>query len=179
MESSCPPPSRFIAAVEVKRAVLLTHQPPFIHRSRSRGRFAVGVRYERRVHEYLAAFALGRPELDVRVGQWIEFLDKTGKRWCQVDALLVDRERKICTICEVKYQHTSDAWWQLRWLYLPVLEKALPDMRFRLVEIVHWHDPATAFPERYRLIRSLDEANEASIGVHLFNPRREDQLLKA
>ena len=172
-----PPPSRFIAAVDVRSARFLPAQPPFIRRSRARGRYAVGVRYEREVQEYLALFALGRPGLEHRAGPWLEFCDKRGKRWCQPDALLLDHEQKTGIIYEVKYQHTADAWWQLHWLYLPVLRVALPHYVLGLVEVVRWYDPSVAFPERHDLTKNVGEVpNAKRIAVHIFNPKRANRF---
>lgn len=180
MESSCPPPRRFNAAVEVRSAKFLTEQPPFISRGRATGRFAVGVRYERKAQEYLGLVALGLPTVVLRHSPWIEFLDKSGRRWCQPDALLTCPEEKTGIICEIKYQHTSDAWWQLKHLYAPVLERALPGYRFALVEIVHWFDPATAFPERYERVRHVWPLQPSNlVRVHVYNPRRLERLLAA
>jgi hypothetical protein len=170
--SQCPPPNRFVAAVDVKRARLLTGQPPFIRRRRSTGRFAVGVKYERQVLEHLSLLVLGCPSVKLTPGPWIEFTDKTGRRWCQPDAILTDTKQGFSIIYEIKYQHTSDAWWQLRWLYEPVLSIILPGV-IGLVEICHWHDPATAFPEQYDLTKNpLVIPNAKRLAVHIWDPKR-------
>jgi len=171
--TKCPPPDKFIAAVDVRSAKFLPGQPPFIRRRRSTGRFAVGVKYERQVQEHLALLVLGNPGIELKQGPWIEFLDRKGRRWCQPDAVMIDRENKYCFIYEVKYQHTSDAWWQLRCLYQPVLEKLYPGFRFGLLEICHWHDPATAFPDQYDLTSDLLRIpNGKRIAVHIWDPKR-------
>lgn len=129
------------------------------------------------MHEHLELAALTRPHLQLRLGQWLEFVDKSGKRWCQVDALMLDREKKVGIIYEVKYQHTSDAWWQLRHLYLPVLEAAAPEIRWGLMEIVHWYDPQVPFPERPVLTPELTSVPKANcVAVHILNPKRRSQL---
>ena len=183
MNSPCPPPKRFSAAVGVESAIFLPGKPQFIKRGRSRGRFAVGVKYEREVQEFLSLFALGRTELEYRNGPWLEFQDDSGRRWCQPDALLINWKAFECLICEVKYQHTSDAWWQLKHLYLPVLRVALPGFSFRLLEIVHWYDPLTAWPERALNVRDIEQclggvAGEA-VATLIFNVRRERRILEA
>ncbi len=171
-----PPHKRFVAAVGVRSARFLPCKPPFIRRGRSTGRYAVGIRYEREVQELIELHCLGRPDLEYRNGPWLEFVDKSGKRWCQPDALVLDKTARVCTVCEVKYQHTADAWWQLRQLYQPVLVVALPGFSFRLVEIVHWFDPLTAWPEAARLISRLDEITDGTVAVHICNPRRNARL---
>ena len=177
---SCPPPKRFSAAVGVRSARFLPCKPQFIRRGRSYGRFAVGVRYEREAQEFLSLYALGRAEIEYCNGPWMEFSDKSGRRWCQPDALLIDRRKKDCLICEVKYQHTSDAWWQLKELYLPVLRVALPGFQFRLLEIVHWYDPLTAWPERALMVGGIDRVPSGdAVAILIFNQRRERRILEA
>lgn len=167
------PPKRFLAAVEVRGARILDKQPPFIKRGKPSGRFAVGLRYEREVHEYLSLLALGRPELEFLQSPWIEFTDRTGRRWCQPDAVVLQRESKIGIILEVKYQHCSDAWFQLKELYFPVLRKIFPGFVFGLVEVVHWHDPTVKFPERYDFTPDPLSVRHANlVSVHIYNPKR-------
>lgn len=171
--SPSPPKRSFNAAVGVRKGRILTERPPFIRRGRSSGRFAVGIRYERRALEALALKALGREDLAFLKSPWIEFWDQSGRRWCQPDGVMVREERGIGVIYEIKYQHTSDAWWQLRWLYEPVLSVLYPSIRFGLVEICHWHDPATSFPEPYDLTDDPFRVPHANrVAVHIWNPNR-------
>lgn len=181
MPDTKPPPRRgFTAALGVRTAKFLPCKPAFIKRGRSRGKFAVGMRYEREAKEWLSLFALGRPEFVVRDGPWIEFTDESGRRWCQPDALLADPVAQHCLILEVKYQHTSDAWYQLKQLYLPVLRCAMPGYSFSLLEVVHWFDPLTVWPEEIALVRSLDQRPpENRVGTLIFNKRRERRVLAA
>lgn len=169
--------AKFKPALSVTQAKFLPFQPPFITRKKSRGRFATGIRYEKLVHEVLEFHCLGRPGLELRMAQWLEFTDKTGKRWCQVDALILDAAQRVATVFEVKYQHTADAWWQLKQLYEPVLAVALPGYRFRLVEIVHWYDQATQWPQTVRLIPSLNEEWESGqVATLIYNPKRNNRF---
>ena len=157
----------------VSSARLLPERPPFIKRGKSFGRFAVGTRYERKVQEYLALLVLGRAELDLIPSPWIEFQDSSGRRWCQPDAVILERSGGIGVIYEVKYQHTEQAWWQLKCLYQPVLHVLFPETHFGLMELVHWHDPLIHFPEPYDLTSSPWRIPSASrIAVHIFNPAR-------
>jgi len=175
--SPSPPPKRFNAAVGVRSARFISGKPPFIRRGRSTGRYAVGIRYEREVHELLELYALGRAEFELKLGPWIEFFDRSGKRWCQPDALVVNAPARECTICEIKYQHTADAWWQLRQLYQPVVAVIYPTHRLRLVEIVHWYDPLVVWPEQHHLISSIDAASyDSLVSVHICNPKRGTRL---
>ena len=172
LDPRCPPPSRFIAAVDVRSAKFLSGQPPFIRRRKSTGRFAVGIRYEREVLDHLSLLALGVPSVELRLGPWLEFVDKRGRRWCQPDAVLSDRKTGIHIIYEVKYQFTSDAWWQLKWLYLPVLEKLLQGP-IGLIQICRWYDPASLFPEKYDLTKDPFKIPHADrVAVHIWDAKR-------
>lgn len=134
---------------------------------------AVGVRYERTVAEAIELWAIGKPEWRVRFGPWLEFVDRSGKRWCQPDIVIEDSATNSCLVGEVKYQHTGDAWWQLSELYAPVLAVALPGVALKLVEICHWFDAAAPWPTHLRLVPTLGDV-EAGRGVatFIYNPKR-------
>lgn len=172
---------RFIAAVGVQSAQRLQQAPPFIRRGRPTGRFAVGIRYEREVHEYLALLALGRPDLEYVPSPWFQYQDKSGRRWCQPDALIFKPESRVGIVYEAKYQHIADAWWQLTQLYVPVLQRAYPLITtWGMVEICHWHDPSVTFPEKYELTSDpLTVRNSARVSVHIYNPKRKARSLEA
>jgi hypothetical protein len=160
--------------VGVESAKLLSEQPSFIRRGKVAAKFATGVRYERKVGEYLELWALGRAEISLRLGQWMQFKDRSGTRWCQVDALWAVPAKRLALICEIKYQHTADAWWQLKHLYIPVLGKALPGYTLGMLEIVHWLDPGVVWPEEYRRVSGLDEClYDATVNVTILNPSRQ------
>lgn len=176
----CPPPPKFKAAVGVRSAQFLAERPPFIKKGRSTGRFAVGIRYEREAKEWLSLFALGQANLRLLDGPWLAFQDDSGKRWCQPDAVLLDDDLKECTIIEIKYQHTSDAWYQLKQLYLPVLRCALQGYSFRLLELVHWLDAAASWPEELISVPTLDSRwRDQAVATLIFNKRRERRILEA
>ena len=164
---------RFRPATFVRWAKLRAKQPAFIKRKRSRGRFAVGVRYERQVRDYLSLLALGKEGVECRESQWFEFEDSNGRRWCECDFLLIDRKQKTAIIYEVKYQHCMEAWWQLRELYYPVVQAAFPGYTIGLMEVVHWHDPAITFPQGYDLTDSpLRIPRSSKVAVFIYNPKR-------
>ena len=131
------------------------------------------MRYERQVLRHLSLLVLGKEDLTLRPGPWIEFIDRSGKRWCQPDAFLLSVKNNYCFIYEVKYQHTADAWWQLTQLYAPVLAVLYPWMQFGLVEICHWHDPLVKFPEPYDLTDSpFRIPNGRRVAVHIWSGKR-------
>ena len=167
----CPPPERFTPAENVAWAKWAKAAPPFAaKRQRRTGRRAQGVRYERKVHEYLSVVF---PDSYVS-SPWIYFMEREGSRarWCQPDGLIIDLEQGLITIVEVKYQHTSDAWWQLEMLYKPVLRAMFPKSlwNIQLVEVVKWYDASTLFPVRCALLESPDEVLKAEVGVHIWKP---------
>jgi hypothetical protein len=134
----------------------------------------VGVRYEANVREHLGLLACGVPDLEYIESPWVEFQDASGRRWCQPDALLVDKLQRAVIIAEVKYQHTQDAWWQLVHLYRPVVAVLFPQYNpIAMLEIVHWHDPKVEWPERYDLTDSpLRIPHVNKVAVCIFNSRR-------
>lgn len=126
-----------------------------------------GIRYERKVQEHLSNCYgdLYHPS------PWFYFETEGRRRWCQPDGLLLDPWAGRITICEVKYQHTSDAWWQLQRLYLPVISAAFPPGLWSVacLEIVKWYDPATVFPEPVALVARPDQCPPAPrLGVHIW-----------
>jgi len=134
-----------------------------------RGRRAQGIRYEKKVHEHFEAIYGEHyvPSL------WLQFgSDGSPMRYCQPDALLIDIERGIITVIEVKYQHTSDAWYQVNQLYLPVLRRMFPSdlWEFKRCEVVKWYDPATRFPEEVSLARDIEAIGTGKFGVHIWKP---------
>ena len=153
-------------------------RPAFIPHKKVRGKFAVGMKYEATVLDHLGLLALGKPNLSLYEGQWFEFLDRSGRRWCQIDALLLDHAQNAAIICEIKYQHTPDAWWQLRELYYPVIKAAFPKLHpICLCEIVHYYDAKVEWPERHDLTDSpLRIPHAHKVAVCIFNPRRRANL---
>lgn len=105
-------------------------------------------------------------------GPWIEFQEQENPRprFCQPDGLLFDPWTGRIILLEVKYQHTPDAWWQLRKLYAPVIEYLFPHYEVACVEVVKWFDPAVVFPERPALLKCPMEGDPSRLGVHIWRP---------
>lgn len=104
---------------------------------------------------------------NVLLGPWLRFASSVNSKltFCQPDAVYVDRDLLRCTVFEIKLKHTSDAWWQVRQLYIPVLRAILPpSFTFHAVELVKWYDPHTAFPEKFRYLESIDQKHLAQLG---------------
>lgn len=143
-------------------------QPPALRKKRYTGRRLEGIRYEKKVHAYLEAL-YGNKYLP---SPWLRFFTQEGKwRWCQPDGLLLDVVKGRITIVEVKYQHTADAWWQVRCLYEPVLRSMFPPhlWEFECCEVVKWFDPLTLFPEKTVLAQEVS-MHHSSFKVHIWRP---------
>lgn len=161
----CPPPRRLIPANNVQLA-FISSLPKFAVQQRRTGKRLKGILYERKVHEYLCEI----DELYIP-GFWVNFLADAGWKYCQPDGLRIDVDSGTITLVEIKYQHTSDAWWQLKSLYFPVIEKLFPrDLwNYEFCEIVKWYDCATPFPEVPQLVANPFQPSE-SFKVHIWRP---------
>ena len=159
------PPAEFKPAGRVLAAGF--SYPPFLRRRRYTGRRAEGVRYEKKVQAYLLS-TYAEKYVD---SPWLRFYSGGKWRWCQPDGLLIDLPAGTITIVEVKYQHTPDAWWQVRQLYQPVLQVLFPERlwTFHACEVVKWYDPAVLFPERVVLAQDVGMYHP-SFKVHIWHP---------
>lgn len=167
-KQSCLPPRRFKAAGAVEWVQHSQTTPSFIRETRQRGRRAQGLRYQEKVSSHLND-RFGEVFVS---GPWFRYkavgVDKP--RWCQPDGLLFIPELSRIILIEVKLQHTSDAWWQLRQLYLPVVAHAFPPSRWEYVlcEVVRWYDPIVAFPEKVRLRPDVLSAEPGEFACHIW-----------
>ena len=160
-----PPPEGFRPAGRVLKAEFGI--PTFIRKRRYTGRRAEGVRYEKKVQAYLREF-YGDRYVD---SPWLRFYAEGKWRWCQPDAVMFDVPRGVITIIEIKYQHTADAWWQVKQLYYPVLKVLFPERlwSFEFCEVVKWYDPLVPFPERVVLAQEVSMPHSA-FKVHIWHP---------
>jgi hypothetical protein len=98
---------------------------------------------------------------------WLRFRDDAGLHWCQPDGILRGPDRVV--IVEVKYNHTIEAWRQLRLLYEPVVGW-LEELPISVVEVVKWYDCAVQFPEEVKLVKDVGVFTGREFGVHIFRP---------
>ena len=159
-----PPPPRFRpAGSDVVRATWSS----MCHFSQTEGNTPArkrGIKYEQDVHDHLSKVW---PRY-YRVHPWILFVCKSGRRYCCPDSIVVNESNDHVVIFEVKATHTSEAWWQLRRLYAPVVEKLYgPTSRVEVVEVTTKYDPATPFPEEVKILKSTDDvwSLEGKFGV--------------
>jgi len=158
-------------AGDVGWAGLAEVPPPFVEgkKRKPKGRKGLGVRYEKKVQRHLE----DRWGVNYLPSPWINYNDRTAgrPRWCQPDGLLILPERGEIIICEVKYSHTEQAWWQLRQKYLPVVSKIFgKGWTYKCCEIVRWFDVATTFPGEIRMISSIEKCPARGVGVHICKP---------
>lgn len=143
--------------------------PAFTPR-RVRGRYAQGLRYERRAKEYLQAQYAER-----FVGSpWILYRlrGESRRRFAQPDGIIFDVPGGRLTIVEIKYQHTADAYFQLEELYYPLLRWMFPPELWSIVvvELVKWYDCDVEFPTGVRLVDRIERVQPGEFGVHIWKP---------
>lgn len=167
----CPPPRGVFLLGEdetVAEAKFVDGPPAVIHEVHLRGVRRKGMLFERRVNRFLRDHY---GEDSYLQGPWVRFVSAGERqpRWCQPDAIIVDELGRRIIIVEIKLRHTSDAWYQLRRLYEPVLRVVYgPRWDFALCEVVKWFDPSTAFPERFDMVKMPHEVSPWRIGVCVY-----------
>lgn len=164
-----PRPPNFRPAHNVRNARFSPTAPPFLRRPPRRGRKRQGILYQQRAGDMLAA-RYG----DMLVPEpWIRFDDDhAAGRWCQPDFLLFDVARGRITIIEAKYQHCSEAYYQLFELYEPVVRHLFPAHLWEVacVELVKWYDPSTAVPSPPLLREYVHDVKLNTFCVHIWKP---------
>jgi hypothetical protein len=134
------------------------------------GKRREGVLYEDKVQAHFTSL-FGKAYIP---SPWFTFWSaaETKARFCQPDGLLFDPLGKTIWIVEAKLKHTSDAWWQLRYLYTPVIAAIFSPQiwEIRVCEVVRWYDPAVTFPERVALVPQILAVQPNEFGVHIWKP---------
>jgi len=137
-----------------------------------------GLRYEKKVFDYLKKLLVDEKDqtFEIKVSPWIMFRTNTDAfskiRFCQPDTVLISKDFSKIIICEVKYQHTNEAWKQLRLLYEPVLRFMFPKSQIACLEICRWFDPHTHFTEHFYYAENPLSAIVEQLGVHIYRPRK-------
>lgn len=143
---------------------------PQFQRKRVGGRKRQGMIYEARAHEHFAE-TLGPGYVK---NPWLIYKtsESSSLRWAQPDALLIDPRKGIVTILEMKYQHTSQAYFQLVDKYLPLIERLFgwETWEFATVEVVKWYDCAVKFPCAVTLRERIEDVAAGEFGVHIWKP---------
>lgn len=126
-----------------------------------------GLRYEKAARAHL------RHVLPtVELGVWWKYDDSRLYRQCQTDGVFFTEE--VTTIIEIKKNHTSDSWWQLRQLYEKVLRDYVgQDRPINLVEMCQSFDSKVVFPEPVDLIEDIEswaQKPQEKFGVYRWRP---------
>lgn len=151
---------------EILTAKLLRYGDHPVTRRRPRGTSPAqksGLRYQRKVCDELRVVWGRQAGGDILIGPWVEYTNGLRRGYCQPDILA--RVRDLVYIFEIKVRSTTDAWWQLRRLYEPVVKKLWPDAHSQptLVNVVKSYDPDVLFPEeRWPLLFNLEELFDCS-----------------
>ena len=166
-----PPPPNFrpvaydeIQSVEWRRDGPLPFAAP---RRRGRGAKAVGLRYDAHAAEHFARTSEG-----FAAHPWLRFITRNeGVRWAQPDGLLFDLRAGRITILEFKIRHTTDAWWQLRRLYEPLIRRLFADgaWHFACCEVCKYYDPAVRLPEAQTRCDNPARLYANAFGVHILS----------
>lgn len=167
-----PRPRNFHPPGPILAASLARSVPPFLlARRRSTGARAEGRRYERRIREAFCS-ELGSRYLP---NPWLRYHTPEGPRYCQPDGLLFDLPNLTCVVTEMKLAHCDLSWWQLYHLYIPVLERAFPLIRFIGVEVVKWYDAAIRTSGPVVLCKTIEAPlafGEAQYPTHFVHIKR-------
>lgn len=164
-----PPTHSTRVAGEVYSAELIDFKPKASHAKRSVAQ-QLGLRYERRALVHLA----GELERPVTFHPAFRFRSE-GKYFDQFaipDALYLSSSN-VLTIFEIKLKHTSDAWHQLKKLYLPIVAKVYPEAKINLCEICSSYDRSVQIPKA-TIIDNLAEFTSTPtdyFGVYLWSGR--------
>lgn len=166
--SLCPPPRNFRPAGRLREVRLELRTPGFVKPRKVSGVRAAGISYERKCQAMLMeAFPLNYVQ-----GPWFSFFIEGQHKlqYCQPDGLLIDIKQGLITIVEIKLRHTTDAWWQTRHLYVPVVGKLFGDKmwKYSIIEVVKWFDPDVVFPEKFQMLRDISHTRPGEFGVHIW-----------
>lgn len=125
-----------------------------------------GLRYEAAVTEMLTR------EFPIDFHSQPAFAFRSGLRTrvCIPDGLLLRSHDAI--LFEIKIQHMPEAWWQLRKLYQPVVERWW-EKPIQVCEIVKSFDPSMGFPEEPVICASIEavlNADPSRFKVFIWRP---------
>lgn len=129
-----------------------SENPHRISATRRSGAKAAGLAYQRKVEAWLGGLVPRGGLGGVECTPWFRYLDDSRKyRFCSPDVIVGSRGGGSLGVVEIKLRWTSDAWWQLRRLYLPVLRVAHPNKELFPLVICRSYDPSVRIPEEVNL----------------------------
>ena len=128
-----------------------------------------GLRYERKALQHLVS-------LHPNFLEHLPFLYLSeGKRKMAIpDGICFSRHLDCLTIIEIKVRHTEEAWHQLNLLYLPVVKRAFPQHKIKLLEVVRWYEPEIKLPGN--TMQVIDpgmhfESEDYDYGIYIWSDR--------
>lgn len=163
-------PSQYLTKDDIRWAEFSKNPPSFARPKRLRGRRAEGIRYEKKAHLHF------KEEFKEKyvISPWIKYKVYGSNKilWAQPDGLHIDIELGMIIVCEMKYQHTSEAYWQTIGKYIPLVQKIFGThmWKFGVVEIVKWYDCAVKFPAKVTLRDCISKVRPGEFGVHIWKP---------
>ena len=141
--------------------------PPWLRHEKVYGVRRQGQIYEGKVHQEFSRRYPG-----YLASPWIQFRDEERDKWCQPDGLLVDPNKGLIVIVEIKLRHTNQACQSLFGLYRPVVLSMFWDLyRVEVLEVCQWYDPATVCDQVPRLSKWPNNPHQDSFNVHICSGR--------
>jgi hypothetical protein len=156
-------------ATDCRSAQLIPFPPRHKQTKRPSPAQKLGLRYEVKAFKHLSM------ELDSAVFFHPAFRFNAGKPFDEhaiPDAIYL--HEGILTIFEIKLKHTADAWYQLRKLYLPVVQKAYPGAEINLCEICREYDPSIRLAGDVTFVENLNHfvaRRSPAFGIYIWSGR--------
>lgn len=157
------PYRRVAGAVEGAKA--MWNQPPPLAVGRTVAQ-RQGLRFERKVLESLMK---SHPHFIDHLP--FIYLSNGRQRAAIPDGVCFSRSLETVTIIEIKHRHSEEGWQQLNLLYKPVVARAFPKLRIKLLEIVRWYEPHIKLPDK--AVKLLDpvshfDSEDFDYGIHIW-----------
>lgn len=128
-----------------------------------------GLRYERKALRHLAGL---HPNFIEHLP--FIFLAEGRRQRAIPDGICFSKCLDQLTIIEIKLRHTDDAWMQLNLLYLPVVQRAFPSHKIKLLEVVRWYEPNTELPGKTMQIIDAGmhfESDDFDYGIYIWSDK--------
>lgn len=128
-----------------------------------------GLRYERKALLHLAS---QHPNFIDHLP--FVYISEGDRKTAIPDGICFAKDLDHLTIIEIKLKHTDEAWHQLNLLYLPVVQRAFPSHKIKLLEVVRWYEPTTELPGK--TLQVIDagmhfESSDFDYGIYIWSDR--------
>ena len=128
-----------------------------------------GLRYERKALKHLAAL---HPNFLEHLP--FIFISEGARKTAIPDGICFAKSLDHLTIIEIKLKHSVEAWQQLNLLYLPVVKRAFPNHKIKLLEVVRWFEPNLVLPDKTMQVIDVGmhfESNDFDYGIYIWSDR--------